>query len=332
MKRRLFIDELTAGLGTGDVSILARAITLVESTLPSDREQAGLLIHECLRTPRQTMRVAITGVPGVGKSTFIESLGTHIIEACREKVAVLAIDPSSPLSGGSIMGDKTRMPRLSASPRAFIRPTPSRGGLGGVHQRTRETILLCEAAGFRNVIIETVGVGQSEVAAASMTDFFLLLLLANAGDELQGVKRGILEVCDLVAINKADGDNVQAAELARRQHENALRMLPGGRHPQVLTCSGLYGIRIAAIWSEVIRFEAAARASGAFEQRRRRQLEQWTNELFESLLRDRIESNNAARHAELREAVLAGRITPAQAAHQMVDAVFNPESGGSGRD
>ena len=211
----------------GDRTVLARAITVIESELPSDGELAARLLDALLPHTGHARRVGITGVPGVGKSTFIDALGMHLIRERGENVAVLSVDPSSPISGGSILGDKTRMEHLAVEERAFIRPSPSQGHLGGVARRTRETILLCEAAGYRNVLVETVGVGQSETAVRSMTDFFLLLMLAGAGDELQGMKRGIIEMLDGMAINKADGDNRQKAERARIEYAGALHLFPG---------------------------------------------------------------------------------------------------------
>ena len=219
---RLPLNQYVEGVLAGDSAVLARAITLIESRLAADGARAAQLLDAILPHTGKSRRVGITGVPGVGKSTFIDALGMHVIRDRGERLAVLTVDPSSPISGGSILGDKTRMERLSAEPYAFIRPSPSGGHLGGVARRTRETILLCEAAGYRNVLIETVGVGQSETAVRSMSDFFLLLMLAGAGDELQGIKRGIIEMIDGMAINKADGDNLTKAERARVEYASAL--------------------------------------------------------------------------------------------------------------
>jgi LAO/AO transport system kinase len=297
---------------------LARAITLVESTRPQDREQAEDLIDRLLPHTGRSIRIGITGVPGVGKSTFIEAFGLHAIEAAQRQVAVLAIDPSSPVSGGSILGDKTRMPKLSAHPSAFIRPSPSSGGLGGVQQKTRETILLCEAAGFDTILIETVGVGQSEVAVASMSDFFLLLLLANAGDELQGIKRGIVEMCDLIAINKADGNNLAAANLARKQYEGALHYLrpnsASGWAPQVVTCSALQRDNIDLIWNEVQRYQSIATSSGYFLEKRRQQMAAWMDDAVRSILYEQTKTHAA----ELRQRVLNGELNPMRAAREIV--------------
>ncbi len=311
------IDALVAG----DRAALARAITLVESTRDDHREAARELINGVLPHTGKSTRVAITGVPGVGKSTFIESLGCQLT-ARGKKVAVLAIDPSSPVSGGSIMGDKTRMPRLSADRLAFVRPTPTGGGLGGVHRNTRETILLCEAAGFSNVLVETVGVGQSEFTVTAMTDFLVLLLLPNAGDELQGIKRGIVEMAGLIAVNKADTD--ANAELARRQYENAVAYLPtpeSGWETPVMTCSGLTGESVADVWETVLRYRSLTVANGYFERRRRQQMAQWMDEE----LRDGVERMIAADpdRVQFRAAVMAGEMSPAEAAGRVLSKFRN---------
>ncbi len=312
------IDEIAERLLARDRAALARAITLIESTRPQDREQAMDLIDRILPETGNSIRVGITGVPGVGKSTFIEAFGLHAIEAANSNVAVLAIDPSSPISGGSIMGDKTRMARLSAHPQAFIRPSPSGGSMGGVQQKTRETILLCEAAGFDTILVETVGVGQSEVAAASMTDFFLLLLLANAGDELQGIKRGIVEMCDLIAINKADGDNVAAANLARKQYESALHYLrtnlSSGWSPQVVTCSALQRGNIDLIWNQVLRYRQITHESGYFHQKRAEQRASWMDDSIRTMLYEQTRSHAAA----IRQRVLRGELNPMRAAQEIM--------------
>src|ERR1044071_7382104 len=242
LRSRLPLETYIGGILRGDRVLLARAITLIESERPSDAELSARLLDSILPHTGRSRRVGITGVPGVGKSTFIDALGMYLIRNRGERVAVLSVDPSSPLSGGSILGDKTRMDRLCVDEKALIRPSPARGHLGGVARRTRETILLCEAAGFENILIETVGVGQSETAVRSMCDFFLLLMLAGAGDELQGMKRGIIEMIDGIAINKGDGDNVRKAERARVEYAGALHLFPApadGWTPRVLTCSAL---------------------------------------------------------------------------------------------
>lgn len=299
--------------------MLARAITLVESSLPADQDQAIELVDRCLPYAGNSIRIGVTGVPGAGKSTFIEAFGLHAIGQTGASVAVLAIDPSSPVSGGSIMGDKTRMSQLSSHPQAFIRPSPSGGGLGGVHQRTRETILLCETAGFRTIIVETVGVGQSEVTVASMTDFFLLLMLANAGDELQGIKRGIVEMCDMIAINKADGGNEKAASLARKQYESALHYLrapESGWQPKVVTCSALERRNIDAIWNDVQQYAAATKASGYFDRRRSEQLVTWMQDSMHWMMHEKVR----AMDDEVRGRVARGELSPFRAAKILLEA------------
>lgn len=308
----------------GDRGVLAQAITLLESRLPSDRELAEQILEAIFPESGKSVRVGITGVPGVGKSTFIEALGTHVTEVLAEKVAVLAIDPSSQLSGGSILGDKTRMPKLSVNPRAFIRPSPARGSVGGVAQRTREAVLVCEAAGYGNIFIETVGVGQSETMAATMVDFFLLLMLAGAGDELQGIKRGIIELADLVAITKADGDNRRPAEIAQREFSRALGLFPlppSGWPPRVMTCSASQGKGIAEIWDAVQDYARHARASGYLERRRREQNREWMHELIAQGLRERFLADPAvqAKLVELERAVVEGRTTSLGAARELLD-------------
>ena len=311
------IEDLARQVLAGDRAALARAITLVESSREDHRAGARVLINRVLPNTGNSIRVAITGVPGVGKSTFIESLGCYLTGR-GERVAVLAIDPSSPVSGGSIMGDKTRMPRLSADRLAFVRPTPTGGGLGGVHRNTRETILLCEAAGFSNVLVETVGVGQSEFAVTAMTDFLLLLLLPNAGDELQGIKRGIVEVAGLIAVNKADSSRASAG-LAKRHYENAVAYLPAaesGWTTPVMTCSGLTGQSVAGVWDAVLRYRGLTRENGYFQRRRQSQMVQWMDEE----LRDGLERMVAAspEAGRLRAAVEAGQLSPGEAAARVL--------------
>lgn len=262
--------EFAAAIRRGDPATLARAITLVESSSPRHREAAAELMRCLLPATDGATRVGITGVPGVGKSTFIESLGLHLCEA-GHRVAVLAVDPTSAISGGSILGDKTRMESLSRHPAAYIRPSPSSGALGGVTRKTRETIALCEAAGYNVILVETVGVGQSEIAVRSMTDFFLLLTLTGAGDELQGIKKGIVEMADAIVVTKADGDNAAGAELLRAELTQVLRLLtpatPGWK-PPVLCCSALKGTGIGDVWGVVEGFREAMTASGEWAARR----------------------------------------------------------------
>ena len=279
----------------------------------------------------KSLRVGITGVPGVGKSTFIDALGMHLIRERGENVAVLSVDPSSPISSGSILGDKTRMERLAVEERAFIRPSPSQGHLGGVARRTRETILLCEAAGYRNILVETVGVGQSETAVRSMTDFFLLLMLAGAGDELQGMKRGIIEMLDGMSINKADGDNKPKAERARIEYAGALHLLPAsadGWTPRVLTCSAVANEGIAEVWRMVLDHRELLEANGCLARLRNRQSLQWMNELMTLGLEELFRKNDAvaARLPLLREEVHRGRMTPFAASRELL-ALFRLQSG-----
>ncbi|MDZ7636877.1 MAG: methylmalonyl Co-A mutase-associated GTPase MeaB [Bryobacterales bacterium] len=316
--------EFIDGILSGNRALLSRAITLTESRLAQHQETAQRIIEGCLPHSGSSVRIGITGVPGVGKSTFIESLGMHLIEDRAQKVAVLAVDPSSQVSGGSILGDKTRMERLSSNVQAFIRPSPSSGSLGGVTRRTRESIILCEAAGFRNVFIETVGVGQSEIAVASMVDFFLLLMLAGAGDELQGIKRGIIEMADMMAINKADGQNLPRATAAQAEYQAALRLFPpspSGWQPRVLTCSAQENTGIAEIWDAVIEHHRFVARSGYFDERRRSQLVDWFEAAVQTDIADAYQRDRsvATRHETLLREVLQGEISPSKAATLLVE-------------
>ncbi|WP_448519281.1 methylmalonyl Co-A mutase-associated GTPase MeaB [Rhodoflexus sp.] len=279
---RLSTDAYIAGIREGNRFVLSRAITLIESQLPADREQADAILQAVLPQSGNAIRIGITGVPGVGKSTFIERFGS-LITSLGKKLAVLAIDPSSPVTGGSIMGDKTRMEQLSHNPLAYIRPSPAGTSLGGVSRKTRETMLLCEAAGFEVIFIETVGVGQSETAVHSMTDFFLLLMLAGAGDELQGIKKGIMEMADAVAINKADGDNLRRAKIAQAEYRNALHFFPAkayGWQPKVLTCSAIEGNGLAEIWQMIQDYRNLTQGNGWWQRKRLQQQEAWLKELI----------------------------------------------------
>lgn len=261
--------------------MLSRAITLVESRLHSDQELAQEVINAVLPYAGNSVRIGITGVPGVGKSTFIEAFGIYLIQQQNKKLAVLAIDPTSQRSGGSILGDKTRMDALATNPKAFIRPSPAGKSLGGVTRSTRETIILCEAAGFDTIFVETVGVGQSETAVHAMVDFFLLLMLAGAGDELQGIKRGIMEMADAIAITKADGPNVAKARAARAEYQNALHLYPraaSGWMPQVSTCSALQKTGLDTIWQTIQEYLQLTHSNGFFELKRRNQNLQWMYE------------------------------------------------------
>jgi len=320
---RLPLSQYVDGVLAGERMVLARAITLIESRLPADAEKAAQLLDAILPHTGKSRRVGITGVPGVGKSTFIDALGMYVTSDLGERLAVLSVDPSSPISGGSILGDKTRMEKLAMEPRAFIRPSPAGGHLGGVARRTRETILLCEAAGFRNVFIETVGVGQSETAVRSMSDFFLLLMLAGAGDELQGIKRGIIEMVDGMAINKADGDNQAKAERARVQYASALHLFPAsadGWTPQVLCCSSLKLTGIAEVWQMVLDHEAQLEATGKIAERRMRGALQWLEELLSMGLTEmfRAQPAIAGRLPAIEREVREGRITPLAASRELL--------------
>lgn len=324
-RRRSFsADRYIEGILRGDRTTLAQAITLIESSRDADRILAEQILETCLPHSGHSIRVGITGVPGAGKSSVIEALGTYLITELGEKVAVLAVDPSSRISGGSILGDKTRMEALASSDLAFIRPSPSRGSLGGVAQRTREAMLLCEAAGYRNVLIETVGVGQSEAAVHNMVDFFLLLGLAGLGDELQGIKRGVMELADLVAINKADGTNRQAAEKARNESQNAFHFLPAapsGWTPRALVCSARTGKGIRELWHCVQEYVNLTQQNGWFSYARQTQAQTWMREIVDEGLRQRFEAHPAVngRRAFLEKGVREGRITSFRAARELLE-------------
>lgn len=276
------LDVLEEGILSGSRTVLARAITLIESNAEHHFRHAQELLHRLLPHSGRSLRIGITGVPGAGKSTFIESFGTYLCDAGL-KAAVLAVDPSSSLSGGSILGDKTRMEQLSRNPRAFIRPSPSAGKLGGVHRKTRETMLLCEAAGFDVILVETVGVGQSEVIVREMVDFFMLLTLTGAGDELQGMKKGIMELADAVIVNKADGSNKKLAEKTKAEYNRILHFLQPatkGWQTKAYTCSSVFNEGISEIWNVIKTFENTAKTSGVFEERRRLQTKQWIHSMI----------------------------------------------------
>ena len=280
-------QEYVDGVLSHDRLMLARTITLIESTLPAHQALARIIIDQLLPQTGKGIRIGITGVPGAGKSTYIESFGNMLTEM-GHRVAVLAIDPSSSRSGGSILGDKTRMEKLAVNKNAFIRPSPSSGTLGGVGRKTRETMLACEAAGYDVVIIETVGVGQSETTVASMVDFFLVLMIAGAGDELQGIKKGVLEVADTIVINKSDGDNVMRADIARKEYETALHMLmPNSPNwsPQVLTCSSLEHRGIDKIWETILDHRSKLTKSGEMAEKRKHQALDWMSFLLDEGLR-----------------------------------------------
>jgi LAO/AO transport system kinase len=310
------------GVLQGDRRVLAKTITLIESTRLDHQRLAQTVIDQLLPHTGKSVRLGISGVPGVGKSTFVESLGTLLVGK-NHQVAVLAVDPSSNRSGGSIMADKTRMEKLAANQHAFIRPSPTGGNLGGVARKTRESILICEAAGFDVVLVETVGVGQSEITVASMVDFFLMLMLAGAGDELQGIKKGVLELADALAINKADGDNVEKAGRAKRAYENALQLLaPASKtwSPPVLTCSALEVTGIEAIWQTVLNHRQRLNETGELRARRRAQALDWMGSLIDEGLRARFYGNPAVRAMlpELRRSVIQGTIDATAAAEKLL--------------
>ena len=319
--------DYVQGVLGGDRRALAKTITLIESSLPAHQEMAGTVIDKLLPYSGKAVRLGITGVPGVGKSTFIESLGMMLIDK-GHRVAVLAVDPSSKRSGGSVLADKTRMEKLSVQERAFIRPSPSGGTLGGVARKTRETMIVCEAAGFDVMIVETVGVGQSETTVASMVDFFLVLMIAGAGDELQGIKKGILELADAVAVNKADGSNVDKAELARKQYENALHFLTPASlswTPPVLSCSALEMIGIDVIWEAVLDHEKKLKNTGELEEKRQKQALDWMWALVEEGLRLRFHKNKevARQLPKVTRAVKSGQTAPTVAASKLLFSLDN---------
>lgn len=322
-KRKLSVQQYVDGIIQGDVTILSQAVTLVESSKVDHQELAQEILLKCLPHAGRSVRIGITGVPGVGKSTFIEALGSYIT-ARGSKLAVLAIDPSSERTKGSILGDKTRMEKLSGDPRAYIRPSPSAGSLGGVARKTRETIILCEAAGFDTIFIETVGVGQSETAVHSMVDFFLLLMLAGAGDELQGIKRGIMEMADAIAINKADGNNIEKAGLARIQYENALRLFPptpSGWKPVALTCSAFCNKGIDEVWGAILDYLALAKENRYFQGRRNEQSKYWMYESIDEQLKMGFYENPEIKSklSDFESKVLNNELSSFVAAHELIE-------------
>ncbi|MBW1295575.1 methylmalonyl Co-A mutase-associated GTPase MeaB [Aquimarina litoralis] len=322
-QKEISIPEIFKGIIAQNTTALSKGITLVESTQQKHSEKTQQLIEKCLPYANNSIRIGITGVPGVGKSTFIEALGNVLIKKGK-KVAVLAVDPSSTISGGSILGDKTRMESLVRSTEAFIRPSPSGSSLGGVAQKTRESIILCEAAGYDVIIIETVGVGQSETVVHSMVDFFLLLKLAGAGDELQGIKRGIIEMADAIVINKADGDNVKRAREAKNQFRKALHLYPIGENkwtPEVRTCSALTQTGVEEIWELIVRYVEISSNNGYFERNRTEQNKFWLLQTIEEQLK-----NSFYNHPEIKKilseqitAVQQHKVTPFTAAKYLLD-------------
>jgi LAO/AO transport system kinase len=318
---QLSIDEYVQGILKGDRTILSRAITLIESNLPEHNTMAQKIIQECLPYSGKSFRIGITGVPGVGKSSFIETFGKYVVDS-GHKLAVLAIDPSSDRSKGSILGDKTRMEKLSIHPNAYIRPSPSAGSLGGVARKTRETIYLCEAAGFDIVFVETVGVGQSETTVHSMVDFFLLLALAGAGDELQGIKRGIMEMADAIVITKADGNNIERAMKAKTDVFNALHLFPdppSGWKPVALACSAHMNIGIEEIWELIQDYQKFVTENGYFQKNRSEQSKFWIHQTIQELLTSSFYNHpQVMQHiSKLEEEVMKGQITSFDAAQQL---------------
>ncbi|TDE09985.1 methylmalonyl Co-A mutase-associated GTPase MeaB [Dyadobacter psychrotolerans] len=329
MRKRLTIENYKNGILAGDRIILSQAITIIESGLTQDRKLASELLHEILPATGNSLRIGITGVPGVGKSTFIEALGKHITSLGKH-LAVLTIDPSSKRSGGSILGDKTRMEQLSHDPLAYIRPSAANLSLGGVARNTRETILLCEAAGFEVIIVETVGVGQSETQVKGMTDFFLLLMLAGAGDELQGLKKGIMEMADAIAINKADGDNKTAAALAVQEYTNALHLFPkseSGFESKVVSCSALEQTGISDIWNIILAYQSSAKTSGFLYKNRQSQNLEWMYEFIRQTLEMSFYGKPLVKKAlrTVEKSVVSGSELPVKAAQDLLDLFFRED-------
>jgi LAO/AO transport system kinase len=327
MKKRLSIQEYTNGITTGNRMILSRAITLIESILSEDKELAQAVLESVLPHTGKSIRIGITGVPGVGKSTFIDTFGKYLTSQ-NKKIAVLVIDPSSQLTKGSILGDKTRMEELAHEPLAYIRPSPTGASLGGVTYKTRETMLLCEAAGFEVIIIETVGVGQSETYVHGMVDFFLLLMLAGAGDELQGIKKGIMEMADLIAITKADSGNEHQANLAKNEYESALHTFPPngtGWFPQVLTCSATEKVGISEIWEMVEKHQEMLRNNGKFVENRQNQNLVWMHDFIKQSLEQNFYTNHnvSSTIKDIQNAVSEGKKLPIQAGLELLKIFYN---------
>lgn len=335
-RRELSVADMVEGIVKGNVTVLSQAVTLVESVNPDHKAKAQEVIEKCLPYSGKSVRIGISGVPGAGKSTSIDEFGVHVLDRWGGKLAVLAIDPSSERSKGSILGDKTRMEKLAVRPETFIRPSPSAGSLGGVARKTRETIILCEAAGYDKIFVETVGVGQSETACHSMVDFFLLIQLAGTGDELQGIKRGIMEIADGIVINKCDGENVDKCHLAATSFRNALHFFPpsdSGWQPKVLCYSGFYGTGIKEIWDMVEEYMGFVKDNGYFDYRRNEQSKYWMYETINEKLRSSFYNNAEIERclAGAERAVLAGEKTSFMAAKDLLNIYFK-EKDGAGRD
>jgi LAO/AO transport system kinase len=326
-RRELSVDDYVNGILKGDTMILSRAVTLLESTRPEHEIKAQHVIERCLPYAGNSVRVGISGVPGSGKSTSIDEFGIYVLNKYGGKLAVLAIDPSSERSKGSILGDKTRMEKLSVHPKSFIRPSPSSGSLGGVARKTRESIILCEAAGYDKIFVETVGVGQSETACQSMVDFFLLIQVAGTGDELQGIKRGIMEIVDGIAVNKCDGDNMQRCQIAASYYRNALHLFPespSGWIPKVLTYSGFYALGIKELWDSIYEYFDFVKKNGYFEHRRMEQNRYWMYETINEHLKNSFYQDPEIEEMLKNEesAVFNGKQTSFVAAQQVLDFYF----------
>ena len=321
------VSEYVEGILKGDVSMLGQAVTLIESVLPEHQVVAQEVIEKCLPYSGNSVRIGISGVPGAGKSTSIDAFGVHLLNNYGGKLAVLAIDPSSEKTKGSILGDKTRMEKLSVHPKSFIRPSPTAGSLGGVARKTRETIILCEAAGYDNIFVETVGVGQSETACHSMVDYFLLIQLAGTGDELQGIKRGIMEIADGIVINKADGNNVDKAQLAATHFRNALHLFPvpeSGLVPEVMCYSGFYELNIDEVLKMVFRYIDKVKENGYFQHRRNEQSKYWMYESINEHLRNSFYHNATVKGmiGQMEQEVLNGQVTSFVAAKRLLDSYY----------
>lgn len=329
-RREYTVGEMVEGILKGNVTVLSQAVTLIESVNPDHQQKAQEVIEKCLPYSGKSLRIGISGVPGAGKSTSIDQFGVHVLDRFGGKLAVLAIDPSSERSKGSILGDKTRMEKLSLREEAFIRPSPTAGSLGGVARKTRETIILCEAAGYDKIFVETVGVGQSETACHSMVDFFLLIQLAGTGDELQGIKRGIMEIADGIVINKCDGNNVDKCHIAATNFRNALHFFPpsdSGWQPKVLCYSGFYGTGVKEVWDMVYQYVDFVKHNGYFNYRRNEQSKYWMYETINEHLRGSFYNNPLIQHKlkASEDSVLAGTKTSFVAAKELLDTYFGTE-------